>query len=185
MSLDKVLKDIQHRGVEEMERIRREGKEDAEKLLKDAHAKKKTLLEASLAEARKAIERLRIQEMSRVELENRRAHLIMQKDLLDLALEKARARLAALPVDKDRDILRRLLTKGGTLATVVISSKRHEATVKALAPALRYGGSIDTLGGIILQTVDGSVRYDLRYETMLEQAAQTSMKDVAKALFQG
>jgi V/A-type H+-transporting ATPase subunit E len=50
---------------------------------------------------------------------------------------------------------------------------------------LKYGGTIDCLGGLVLQTVDGSVRYDLRYETLLELAAQASMKQVVKALFQG
>ncbi len=184
MDLDTMLKDIQTRGDKATELIRREGKEEAERLLRDAQAKKRALIEGSLAEARKAAERLRVQEISRVEMENRRAVLVMQKDMLDLALEKAREHLATLPVDKDRDLLRRLLTKNGTLAPVVISSKRQEATVKSLAPSLKYGGSIEGLGGIILQTVNGSIRYDFRYETLLEQAAQTSMKDVAGILFQ-
>ena len=184
MDLETMLKDIQAQGDKVTELIRREGKEEAERLLRDAHAKKKALIEGSLAEARKAAERLRLQEISRVEMENRRAFLVMQRDMLDLTLEKAREQLAALPVDKDRDLLRRLLTKNGTLAPVVISSKRQEATVKALAPSLKYGGSIEGLGGIILQTINGSIRYDLRYETLLEQAAQISMKEVADTLFQ-
>lgn len=185
MSLDKMAEDIQRKGDEKAEEIRCEGKGEAERLLKEAQAKKKAILEASLADAIKAVGRLRIQETARVELENRRAHLMMERDMLDMALEKARERLLALPADKDRDILHRLLTKHGSKAPVVISSRRQEATVKALAPSLRFGGSIDCLGGIILQTVDGSVRHDLRYETLLEQAAQASMRDVAKVLFQG
>jgi V/A-type H+-transporting ATPase subunit E len=67
---------------------------------------------------------------------------------------------------------------------VVISSKRQEATVRSLAPSLRYGGNIDCLGGLLLQTVDGSVRYDFRYETLLDQAVQSSLKEVAGVLFQ-
>jgi V/A-type H+/Na+-transporting ATPase subunit E len=184
MGLESVLSDIQTRGNEEIAAIHSESKAEAERLLREAQAKKKALLEASLAEARKAGERLRIQEISRVELENRRAVLVMQRELLDLALEKAQEHLASLPADKDRDLLRRLLTKNGNLAPVVISSKKQETMVRALAPSLKYGGSIDCLGGLILQTVDGSIRYDFRYETLLEQAAQTSMKEVAGILFQ-
>ena len=184
MGLDTVMKDILRTGNEEAERIRREGKEEAERLIKEAHAKKKALIEGSLADARKAAVKLRVQEISRVELENRRAYLMMQKDMLDLALERARERLAALPQEKDRDYLRRLLAKHGTNAPVVISSKRQEATVRSLAPSLRYGGNIDCLGGLLLQTVDGSVRYDFRYETLLDQAVQSSLKDVAGVLFQ-
>jgi len=184
MGLDTVLSDIHTRGNEDVEAIRRDGKAEAERLLREAQAKKKALLEGSLSDARKAAEKLRLQEISRVEMENRRAVLVMQRDMLDLALEKARAHLAALPADKDRDLLRRLLIKNGTLAPVVISSKRQEATVKALAPSLKYGGSIEGLGGLLFQTVSGSIRYDFRYETLLEQAAQTSMKDVAAILFQ-
>jgi V/A-type H+/Na+-transporting ATPase subunit E len=184
MGLETVLTDIQKRGDEAVEAIRSEGKAEAERLLREAQAKKKALLESSLTEAHKTAERLRVQEISRVEMENRRAVLVMQRDILDLALEKARETLAALPADKDRDLLRRILDKNGTLAPVVISSKRQEATVKALVPSLKYGGSIEGLGGIILQTVNGSIRYDFRYETLLEQAAQTSMKEVAGILFQ-
>jgi V/A-type H+-transporting ATPase subunit E len=184
MGLETVLSDIQKRGDQEVEAIRSEGKVEAERLLREAQAKKKALLESSLAEAHKAAERLRIQEISRVEMENRRAVLIMQKDMLDMALDKTREHLATLSAEKDRDLLHRLLTKNGTLAPIVISSKRQEATVRSLAPSLKYGGSIEGLGGLILQTVDGSIRYDFRYETLLEQAAQTSMKDVASILFQ-
>jgi len=185
MSLDKMEENIRHRGDLKAEDISLAGRTEAERLLKEAKAKTKAILEAALADAHKAAGRLRVQEISRVELENRRAHLMMEREMLEMALEKARERLLALPADKDRDILRRLLTKHGSNAPVVISSRRQEATVKALAPSLRFGGSIDCLGGIVLQTVDGSVRYDFRYETMLEQAAQASMRDVAKVLFQG
>ena len=185
MSLDKMVEDIQRKGDEKAEEIRLDGKTEAERLLQEAKAKRKAILEATLADAHKAVGRLRIQETSRVELENRRAHLMMERDMLDMALEKARERLLVLPADKDRDILRRILANHGSNAPVVISSRRQEATVKALAPSLRFGGSIDCMGGLVLQTVDGSVRYDFRYETILDQAAQASMRDVAKALFQG
>jgi len=183
MDLETMLKDIQSRGDKAVEEIRSESQKEAEQLLRDAQVKKKALIEGSLADARRTAERLRIQEISRVELENSRAALIMQKDMLDMALDKAREKLFTLPADKDRDLLRRLLTKNGSLAPVVISSKKQEATVKSLAPSLKYGGSIEGLGGIILQTVDGSIRYDFRYETLLEQAAQSSMKAVADLLF--
>lgn len=184
MSLESVVEDIKARGDKQAADIKMEALQEAERILKDAQAKKKALLEAALVDARKTAERLRIQESSRVELENRRAHLMMQKDLLDLTLEKARERLHGLPADKDRDLMRRLLAKHGPMAPVVVSCKRHETMVKALAPGLRYGGNIECMGGVILQTVDGSVRYDLRYETLLDQAAQTTMKDVARMLFQ-
>ena len=185
MGLENLVKDIQSRGEQEIERIRREGREEAERLLRDASAKRKNLIASSQAEAAKAAARLKVQESSRVELENRRAHLVMEKEMLDLAIARARHKLAGLSPEKDKDILRRLIAKHGPKAPVVISNKKNEAVVRSLAPSLKYGGTIDCLGGLVLQTVDGSVRYDLRYETMLEQAAQASMKQVVKALFQG
>jgi V/A-type H+-transporting ATPase subunit E len=185
MGLENLVKDIQSRGENEVERIRREGKEEAERLLRDANAKRKSLIERSQTEALKAAVRLKVQESSRVELENRRAHLVMEKEMLDLTIAKARHRLAGLSPEKDKDILRRLLVKHGPKAPVIISNKKNEAVARSLAPSLKYGGTIDCLGGLVLQTVDGSVRYDLRYETLLELAAQASMKQVVKALFQG
>jgi len=185
MSLESVVEDIRARGAKQAEDIRKDAREEAERILKDAQAKKKAILEAALVEARRAAERLRIQETARIELENRRAHLVMQKDLMDLTIEKARERILHMPQEKDRDIMRRLLAKHGPMAPVVISCRRHEAMVKSLAPGLKYGGNIECMGGIILQTVDGSVRYDLRYETLLDQVAQRTMKDVARTLFQG
>ena len=54
MGLDTVLNDIQKRGDEEVEAIRRDGKAEAERLLREAQSKKKALLDGSLSEARKA-----------------------------------------------------------------------------------------------------------------------------------
>jgi V/A-type H+-transporting ATPase subunit E len=185
MSLETVLKDIRERGKKEVAKLKKEAKEEAERILKDAKSKKSKIIDDALSEASKAAERLKGQEFSRVELENKRGRLMMEKQLLDKVIELAKEKISNLPSDKDRELMRKLITKHSSKGNVIFSSAKHETMVKAAASSLRYGGKIDCLGGIVVQSADGSVRYDFRYDTLLKAAADTSMKDVAQILFEG
>lgn len=184
MSLENVLKDIRERGKNEVAKLKKEAKAEAERILSEANSKKSKIIEDALSEASKAAERLKGQEVSRVELENKRGRLMMEKQQLDQAIENAKEKISNLPSDKDRELMRKLITKHSSKGKVIFSAAKHETMVKAAASSLRYEGHIDCLGGIVIQSADGSVRYDFKYDTLLKAAADISMKDVAKILFE-
>jgi V/A-type H+-transporting ATPase subunit E len=183
MSLETVVKSIRQEAKKECEELRMQGEGEAEKILKEAHAKRDKILADALKEAVKAADRLRTHELARVELENKRARLVMEKELLDQAIERAKERIRNLRPVLDQDLMRRLITKHQSEGTVVHSADRHDSLVRGSC-SLRYGGHIDCLGGIIIESADGSVRFDYTYDSILERASDMAMKEVARILFE-
>ena len=48
----------------------------------------------------------------------------------------------------------------------------------------KVGQSVDGLGGFILEAADGSVSYDMRFDTMLDSAWADSLSEINKILFE-
>ncbi len=46
-----------------------------------------------------------------------------------------------------------------------------------------YGGTIDTLGGIIVENKERTLKIDYQYETIAELVWERSLKEIAKKLF--
>ena len=63
----------------------------------------------------------------------------------------------------------------------VYSNKRDQAFISSLAP--NYGGNLDILGGVVVESKDGSLRYDLTYETLAREVFNNHMKEVSRILF--
>jgi V/A-type H+-transporting ATPase subunit E len=67
-------------------------------------------------------------------------------------------------------------------ATYVYSNKRDETSVRSQTKII-YGGSIETLGGIVVENKEKTLKVDYRYETIAELIWDRSLKDIAEKLF--
>jgi V/A-type H+-transporting ATPase subunit E len=63
----------------------------------------------------------------------------------------------------------------------VFSNKRDEAFITSLAS--NYGGNLDIIGGAVVESSDGTLRYDLSYETLAREVFNNRMKEVSRILF--
>jgi V/A-type H+-transporting ATPase subunit E len=63
----------------------------------------------------------------------------------------------------------------------VFSNKRDQAFVSSLAP--NYGGPVDIIGGVVVESKDGALRYDLTFETLAREVFSNHMKEVSRILF--
>jgi V/A-type H+-transporting ATPase subunit E len=63
----------------------------------------------------------------------------------------------------------------------VYSNKRDEAFITSLAS--KYGGNLDIIGGAVVESSDGALRYDLTYETLAREVFNNRMKEVSRILF--
>jgi V/A-type H+-transporting ATPase subunit E len=183
MSLETVVEDIRKTAQAEIDRMKREAKEEAEGILREANSKKAKIIGDAMVEAKKAADRLRTHELARAELENKRARLVMEKHLLDEVIERARERIKNLPKDKDDALMRSIVRKHSSEGAIVHTDARHAPLVRT-ACSLRLAEPIDCLGGIVIESSDGSVRYDYTYDTILQVVADSTMKEVARILFQ-
>lgn len=183
MSLESVLQAIQAKGREEADAVLAAGGTERERILAEAGTSMAKIIADAEAQARVQAERRRTQELARAELESRRTALAAQKEELDEVYRRTLARLGEL--EGAADIVRYLLRKNEAIwkdGGRVYATSKDAATVKAaVGPA--YAGPMDGIGGFVLESRDGTVRMDLRYEALLRDVWNNAIKEVAEVLW--
>lgn len=182
MGLEQVVDEILARGRAEAEDIRRATLAEREKILQEARAEGAKLLERREREGKEAAERLRIQALARAELESKKIVLSAQKELLDEVYAKVLDRLGQM--EESRDWLRALLQANAEewRTGKVYCNARDADTVRSVVGA-NFGGTIDCVGGVLIESADGSHRTDLRFETLLADVWRDSIREVAELLW--
>ncbi len=183
MTLDTVIQAVQARGRAEVDQVLAEAKAERERPLSDVRAEAaKTLAEAEVR-ARETAARKRVQDLARAELEARKLVLAAQKEVLDDVYQRALARLSNLK--ENPEFLRDLLMANETewrAGGKVYSTAKDEAAVKALV-GKAYAGHIEAAGGLIIESADGTRRVDLRYDSILRDVWNDSVREVAEILW--
>jgi V/A-type H+/Na+-transporting ATPase subunit E len=182
MGLETVLEDVLARGRSEAEEIRRATLAEREKTLGQAREEGAKLLGRREREAKEAAERLRVQALARAELESKKVVLSAQKGLLDEVYAKVLDKLRTLP--ESREWLEALLRANAVewRNGKVYANTRDAEAVRRIVGA-SFAGTIECVGGVVIESTDGSHRTDLRFETLLADVWRDSIREVAEALW--
>jgi V/A-type H+/Na+-transporting ATPase subunit E len=183
VSLESVVQSVQDRGRSEAAVILAEAAKEREEILTASRAEGAKILAEAEARGREVAERRRVQELARAELEARRFILSTQKEQLDEVYRRAQERLGRLP--ENAAIIRALLRAneptwkdGGR----VFAAPKDAELVKGIV-GKAYAGPIEALGGVVIENADGSVRLDLRYESLLRGVWENAIREVAETLW--
>ncbi|AEA46335.1 V-type ATP synthase subunit E [Archaeoglobus veneficus] len=186
MALEVIIEEIRKKGDEEVRRIKGEAESEAEKIIAEAKEKAEEILKKAKEEAEKEAERLRRQEISGVNLEMKRLLLNKRKEALETVYEIVQDRIKQMDTETKKKLLENLIKKNAVGEMVVYSNKDDEPVVREVISDmadLKYGGNIDCLGGVILESPDGEVRINLTFDELLKQLYEQKMSEVSKILF--
>ncbi len=182
MGLDSVLKEISREGEERINQIKKEGETEAGKILERAEKEVAEILEKAKTEAEREAERRKRQEISSANLEVKRKLLTRKKELLDEVLERLKEKVADLSTRERRDLLRKILETHGREGARVYCSERDQKDIKKLSD-LEIAGTIDCIGGVIIESEDGNVRLNYTFDEILQQVYERNIKEVSERLF--
>lgn len=182
MSLDKVIKNVLETGKAEAQKIIKEGQQERAKQVKAAQEEGKKLLLEKTKESEDLLQRMSTQEIARSELESKKIVLGSQKEVLDSVYEKALERLRNLP--QNETLLRSLVAQNqDEIRTGKVYSNEKDAAIARALVGSNYGGTIDCIGGLVIESQDGQRRIDLRYETKLREIWDDSIKEISDLLW--
>jgi len=181
MGLETVLERIRDAGKAEAAAVVTEGHAERERLLGDARTEGEQVRALREAEAREQAARRRVQDLARAELDARKLVLTAQDEVLRAVRAKARERLAAT---SSGQTLRKLLARHASewKAGRVYCNARDAAEVRGMVGA-NFGGAIEALGGLAIESVDGTTRLDLTYDSLLQDVWDDAIREVATALW--
>jgi V/A-type H+-transporting ATPase subunit E len=181
MALDAVVESILATSKDKLAQINVAADQEAARILNEARERAAEIKSRKETEVGHAVEALERREISSANLEVKRAELNVHKDLLEQARVNLMEKIKDLPKKENEAMLKSLLAPYDLKDMKVYSNKRDEAFVSSLTP--NYGGNLDILGGVVVETKDGAVRYDLTYETLAREVFNSKMKEVSKILF--
>ena len=181
MALDAVVESVLATSKDKVAQVSTEGDQEAARILNEARkraAEIKSRKEAEVTHATEAIER---REISSANLEVKRSELNVHKDLLEKARLGLFEEIKNMPKKDNEALIKKLLEPYNLKDMKVYSNKKDEAFVSSLAP--NYGGNLDLIGGVVVESKDGALRYDLTYETLAREIFNNHMKEVSRILF--
>lgn len=183
MSLESAVQAILERGKAEASQILEDARAERDRMLADVRGEAMKYLADVELQAKTEAERKHVQALARAELEARKIVLVAQKEALDRVYEGALARLGRLP--ENADIVRALLKANESewrSDGKVFCNTRDEPLVRKIT-GMSFAGSIDCEGGVVIESADGSRRIDLRYESILRDVWDDSVKEVAQTIW--
>lgn len=182
MGLDKVVEEVLSSGKRRRNDILAEGEEDYQNVVQEAKDGIEEHRRKAGEENKVRIERMRNQNLQTAELKVRRLELAMRRDLLEKVHEGARDKLRQLDRSRNEAMLKTLLSGKDMPGERVFSAAKDEALVRSLT-RLPYGGHIDCLGGVVIESSDGSIREDLTYDALLRERSEELLSIIAGILF--
>ena len=183
MGLEPLVDEIVKEGREKAEKIKKKGEDEARKIIENAKEKANEILEKAKAEAEREAKLLRKQVLSSVRLELKREELRKKQEILDEVFEKFKEKVRNM---KNRDkeiILKQLLDKYRNKDFLIYSRKEDREIIKKLTD-MEYGGEIDCIGGLIIESKDGTYRINLVFDEIIKDVYERNISEIHKILFE-
>lgn len=183
MGLEVVLNEIVARGQEEEQKILADAERERRKLLDAAEGEADEIRAKALQETRTKVDAVRREVLSASEFEVRRRLLTAQRELGEDFKGRVQAALAHLPAKEREKILGVLIHKAQKeLAQGKVHATKEDLAFVTKHAAWAPGGTIAGAGGFQVESPDGSIVLDQRFETLLDTAWPELQREAQKLL---
>lgn len=180
MGLDKVVDNIRAEGRASANAATAQAKKEADAILADAKRQAEEIRSRRAGDATTAADALVKREIANADLEARRLRLTAERELMTSLRSEAEKRLGGLNAAQRESHIKTLVQRANVPNGRVWVAQQDEPIARKLG--LNLAGTFEGLGGVVVESVDGTTRENLRYETLLEEIWAESLPQVASRL---
>ena len=187
MTLETLAKDIAASADADAKAIIDEAKAEAKQIIDEAKSKASGISADANLRAEREASQISREVVASARQANQKAILIAKREAMDNTHTAVKEQLADPGFKGRASMLKSLISKANKLASDDFIIRPVEVDKKALSDLKgkrKLGDSVDGLGGFILEAGDGSVSYDMRFDTLLDNAWSNSLAEVNKILFE-
>jgi vacuolar-type H+-ATPase subunit E/Vma4 len=186
MTLETLAQDIAKSAEAEASAMMDAANDEAKAILADANAKSASIrTEASTRTEREASQIAR-EVVASARQANQKEILVARRKVLDETLQEASDELGNPKFSGRASLLKSLMSKADKIGGNDYTVRPVELDRKALselAGTRKVGEAIDGLGGFVLEAPDGSVSYDMRFDTLLHASWNAQLAEINSILF--
>ena len=187
MTLETLAKDIAASAEADAKAIIDEAKAEAKQIIDEAKDKASSITNEANLRADREVSQISREVVASARQANQKAILIAKREAMDSTHAAVKEQLADPGFKGRASMLKSLMSKANKLASSDFIIRPVEVDKKALSDLKgkrKVGESVDGLGGFILEAADGSVSYDMRFDTLRDPAWGQSFSEVKRILFE-
>ena len=186
MTLETLAKDISKSAKAEADAMIAEAKKEADAVVAEATEKAATIRSEAASRTEREAAQLAREVVASARQANQKEILVARRKVLDETLGTTRAQLSSPKMKGRASLLKSLMAKADEIGSDY-SVRPVEMDRKALsefAGKRAMGDAVDGLGGFVLEATDGSVSYDMRFDTLLEKSWKDELSATTAILFE-
>ena len=186
MSLNNLASEIESMAEAEAKKVTDEARNQAESIRNAAHDGVKEYSDEGIAKAERTSSQISVESIAAARQRNQKRLLVVKRAELDSTWDDVVATVGSKGMGDRGKILKSLLKEAKSVAEkgmVLRPVKTDRAALSKSAGQFKIGDDIDGLGGFVLESEDGSVMMDYRFEGRLREAWDSSLGEVSRILF--
>jgi V/A-type H+-transporting ATPase subunit E len=186
MSLDALASEIATAAKKEAKAITSAADTEAKSILDDAKAVAAALHDDAVARAERECTQIETESVASTRQANQNAQLVAKREELDATWAAAKEEVASAKLAGRSGLLKHLVSeakKDAEKNMVLCPVALDRAALEKAGTGFDIGDDVSGLGGFVLQTSDGSVVLDYRFDGRLEDAWSSSLSSVSTTLF--
>ena len=192
MSLDKLASEIESMAKAEAKIVSKEAKAEAKRIGDEAKDSVAEYRDAAITQAEKMSDRIAVESIAAARQRNQKRLLVARRAELDATWSEVMSQVGEADLKGREDILLSLIKMADVesvddMVLRPVAVDRETLTDlsenSGLSNDFQMGGDIDGLGGFVLESPDGSVLMDYRFEGRLRDAWEASLGEINNKLF--
>jgi len=184
MGLDKIVTKILADSKAKEQSIISDAHKQSEELMADAMRQKAELLDSYQKRAEQAIAQMKVREGAGMEIEVKKKLLSTRREILEDTFDSVLEHFMNLPESEKRKLYSAMMTRlkvefqGGK-----IHCRRGEEGLFPAMPGFTMVEPVETMGGFIAESNDGSLMVDMRFEALLKEIWDSHLVEISGILF--
>ena len=186
MSLNTIADEIGSMAKDEAKKVKSAAKKEAKGIQKEAQGQVDDYHADVMARTERSSQQLAVETVAAARQANQQRLLVARREELDATWGQVVEAVSSAKFKGRADMLKALVAEAIEAGTEGMSLRPVSKDRKALeqsAKSIDFGDDIDGIGGFVLESKDGSVVIDYRFEGRLRTAWETSLGDVSTILF--
>lgn len=186
MGLEQVVEEIREEGQAEADAILGEAEEEAEAILAEAEDKAQAKREEIFAQADDEAEAERQRIVANAQLQAKKKRLNAESDVLSSVRSRVESRLVNLPTEDRKQLIASYIEASDAEdlgeGTRAWGRGEDEGILEELG--FSFEEEIDCIGGAVLESREGSIREDLRFDEVLDEIWREDIHEIASELLE-
>lgn len=183
MSLDALSNEISMQAEAEAKQIIDNAKAEAKKIKDQAKSQAASAAADVEARASKDSKQISIEVVAAARQANQKRALVARREELDMTWESVKERVSSPDLEGRNEIIKSLVEEASSSGADMVMRPVNIDRKVLSSSNFTLGDDIEGLGGFVLESKDGSVVLDYRFDSLLEDAWKANLGPVNKALF--